>query len=308
MRRFWRETPVIVEGMRGLGDNIYQRAVLKRSDRPVVLMTPWPQLYTDLGHIDCVRPFAHKLRTQRKNEAATPAELWSGIRVAHSSPRIKLHYGRRELAMPQTILRSLEIGFGNIPGAKPIEMDLPPIDLARLKGKIKAKGRPIAMIRPVTIRKEWQNESRAPRPEYIAQIAARLMDTHHVVVVGDVSPGAEWLVGDMPPHHQAFMGGELDVLDLMALMTVAGVTVGGVGWLVPAAMATKTPTFIVLGGNGGTNSPAVITDKRIKTPALGFARPERFCGCVDMAHRCNKEIADPVGTFERWAAKRRLTL
>lgn len=308
MRRFWRETPIIVEGMRGLGDNIYQRAVLARSDRPVILMTPWPQLFTDLDHVDCVRPFAHKLRTQRKNEMATPDELWSGVRVAHSSPRLKLHYGKKELAAGQTILRSLELGFGTIPNAAPIAMDLPPIDAKRLRGKIKAKGKPIAMIRPVTIRREWKNESRAPRPEYIVEIAARLMRTHHVVVVGDVSPGAEWLVGDMPPHHQAFMKGELDVLDLLALMTIASVNVGGVGWIVPAAMATKTPTFVVLGGNGGCNSPTVITDKRIKAPALGFARPSRFCPCGDMAHRCNKDIPDLIGTFERWAEKRRLPL
>jgi hypothetical protein len=307
-RRVWRDAPVVVEAMRGLGDNIYLRAVVQRSDRPVILMTPWPQLYTDLPGVECVKPLPHRLRTQRKNEVATPPGMWGKTRVAHNTPRLRPHYGRRELAIPQTILRSLELSFGTIPDAPPIDMNLPKVDARRLSGRIRAKGRPIAMIRPVTIRKEWQNESRAPLPEYIYQVAARLMDTHHVVLVGDVAHGAEWLLGDMPPHHQAFMGGELDILDILALMKVAAVSVGGVGWIVPAAMASKRPTFVILGGNGGHNSPAVITDKRIHAPDLGFARPKRFCACTDMTHHCNKEIPDLIGTFERWAEKRRLKL
>ena len=40
----------LVDGMCGLGDNIYQRAVLKRLllDGPVYLRTPWPELVADL--------------------------------------------------------------------------------------------------------------------------------------------------------------------------------------------------------------------------------------------------------------------
>ncbi len=54
--------------MKGLGDNIYQRAFVQQIRRPVFLETPWPELYQDMPHVQCVRP-STKLRTQAKNIA-----------------------------------------------------------------------------------------------------------------------------------------------------------------------------------------------------------------------------------------------
>ena len=55
----------------------------------------------------------------------------------------------------------------------------------------------------------------------------------------------------MPLCDRAFVTGELSTMDVLALMRVADVTVGGVGWIVPAALAMRRRAFIVLGGNGG---------------------------------------------------------
>ena len=58
--------------------------------------------------------------------------------------------------------------------------------------------------------------ARNPRPEYVNQLAAGLMDTH-TVAVADLSPGQEWLVGRMPPSHWEFTKGQLKVRELLAL-------------------------------------------------------------------------------------------
>jgi hypothetical protein len=160
--------------------------------------------------------------------------------------------------------------------------------------------RPVAVIRPVTVRSEWKNEARNPKPEYVAAIAAELMDTHTVVVVADLEAGAEWLVGELPPAHHYFVRGELNVRELLALVRDADIVVGGVGWIVPAGLALHVDTFVVLGGHGGHNAPNKITDRRLDLSRIGFAYPEKFCKCTNMLHACEKTISDPLGQFLGW--------
>jgi hypothetical protein len=132
-------------------------------------------------------------------------------------------------------------------------------------------------------------------------IAAELMATHTVVSVADLAPGQEWIVGELPSAHHHFVFGELGVRELLALVRDADLVVGGVGWIVPAGLALKVKTFIVLGGHGGHNAPAKITDPRLDLSQIGFAIPERFCRCLNMLHNCDKVIADPLGQFLHWS-------
>lgn len=283
--------PVIVEGMKGLGDNVYQRAVVRRLDGPVYLATPWPQLYADLPHIRPVRPLRHGLRTQLLNEAqVTPTTWWER---PPDSPRLTIRYGDDTARRGLTMLQGMERGLQGEGG--PLVCDLPPTPAWPVRD------RPLAIIRPVTHRAEWLNTARAPDPAYIAQLAGRLMDTHHVVAVGDVDERAEWLVGGMPPCHEALMHGELGLLQLVALMRAADVVVAGVGWALPMAVATGARAYTVLGGNGGANRPAIITDPRLDTSRLGWAVPSRFCLCHNMKHACDKAVPNLVPDFEAWA-------
>lgn len=283
--------PVIIEGMKGLGDNVYQRAVVRRLDGPVYLATPWPQLYADLPQVRPVRPLRHGLRTQLANETQQPPGTWH--ERPPGAPRLTISYGDRVFRDGGTMLQGMERGLQGEGG--PLVCDLPPTP------PWPAQGRPLAIVRPVTHRTEWLNTARAPDPAYIAQLASRLMDTHHVVAVGDVADRHEWVVGDMPPHHEALMHGELDVLQLVALMRRADVVVAGVGWALPMAVATRARAYIVLGGNGGANHPDRITDPRLDTSRLGWAFPSRFCLCHNMKHGCDKSVPDLVPRFEAWA-------
>lgn len=164
-------------------------------------------------------------------------------------------------------------------------------------------GAPLAVVRPVVRRVEWDNLARNPLPEYVATIAGDLKRRGFaVVVIADLHHQYEWVEGGvLPPHNAAFTRGEFTVRQLMATVRDAAVVVGGVGWIVPASIALGNPAFIVLGGNGGMNAPDKIIDRRMDGSRIGFAWPEEYCRCVDMRHPCDKRIPDLMSQWLRWA-------
>jgi len=276
--------------MWGLGDNIYSRPFVRAAavQYELHLETPWPELYADLD-IKFVRG-SRKLRTQQKNMARQSLDVWCD---PYPMRQIKVGYvGLESMSLIDSLERRwspLRVRFD------PRLFDLPDLGPAPIKSD-----KPIAVVRPVTVRTEWRNEARNPWPEYVNELAAELMATHTVVAVADLAPGEEWLVGDLPPAHWNFLRGELPVRELLALVREADIVVGGVGWIVPAGLALKVKTFIVLGGHGGHNAPEKITDPRLDLSRIGFAVPEKFCRCTNMLHSCDKRIRDPLAQFNRW--------
>jgi hypothetical protein len=283
----------MIRGMWGLGDNIFSRPFVRSAAKQyeIHLETPWPELYADLD-IKFVCG-SRKLRTQRKNMARQSADLWTRRQVVPMR-EVKVGYGA-SLSM-FSIINALENRWAVLKvGFDPALFDLPDMGHSPVKSE-----RPIAVIRPVTVRSEWRNEARNPRPEYVNALARELMATHTVVAVADIAAGEEWAIGDLPPAHRYFVFGELAVRELLALVRDADIVIGGVGWIVPAGLALKVNTFVVLGGHGGHNAPVKITDPRLDLSRIGFATPEKFCRCTNMLHNCDKTIADPISQFSRW--------
>ena len=282
--------PIVVEAMKGLGDSIYQRPFIRAAaDRgPVWVETPWPELYTDLGVQ--FAPMTTPLRTQAENLARQDRSRFS--RPPADAVRVRMGYGR-DLAR-SSILRSLE---RQLPlDGSPLVFDLP----AELSRPWLATERPIALVRPVTVRAEWRNEARNPIPLYVEQCAEALTQTHHVVSVASLKAGAEWLAGSPVAAASRFERGELDVSLMLRLIAQADVVIGGVGFLLPAALALRSRAFIILGGHGAHNAPEKTTDPRLDLSRLGFARPDRFCICDKMLHRCEKTISNLEGRFRTW--------
>lgn len=283
---------LLIRGQWGLGDNIFARPIVRAcvAKYDVWLETPWPELFEDLP----IRFVAAKrdLRTQMRNVARQSPARWStppnGIR------EIRLGYGHAELARG-SIVAALERQVAAIG----VKLSAPSWDLPDMGAPLVLADRPIALVRPVTVRSEWRNEARNPRPEYVAAIARELTATHHVVVVADLQDGREWLEGVLPPHHQAFVKGELVVRELLALVGAADVVVGGVGWIVPAAIALGRRAFVIHGGHGGHNARQIITDPRMNLSRIGFATPRELCQCTDKLHQCDKSIPDLAA---QWAA------
>lgn len=281
--------------MFGLGDNIMQRPFVRAAaerEGEVFLQTPWPELYADLPTVKPVRSMT-RLRTQQKNERRVAPQVWArcptGARLA------KIGYGHAALEQG-SIYQAMDACLP-LQGA-PFVMDLPRLPAPL----IDTGGRPLAVIRPVTARREWLNAARNPRPEYVCQIADRLAATHYVVVIADLVPGEEWLIGDLPVADLVLVRGELSTMEALGLVAMADVVVGGVGWIVPAALALRRRAFIVLGGQGAHNAPSVILDDRVDSSLIGFAQPDRYCLCSDKGHNCDREITGLLEQFETWAA------
>lgn len=280
--------PLLIQGMKGLGDNIYQRPFVRaaaRRHREVYLVTPWPELYEDLANVRPVRSFT-TLRTQSRNERASSARWSAEPRVALKA---RFAYAASELRTG-SILSSLERGVPLNPGDR-LEMDLPtslqvpPTELLEL-------GRPYAILRPATVRREWSNPARNPRPEYLVEAAAALRAVGlAVVVVADLVAGEEDLVGELPPADLAVLNGRWSTRELLGAVAGAAAVAGGVGWLVPAALALQKPALIVLGGNGAHNAPSKVADRRLRH-AITFATPDNFCLCLGKGHECDKRITD----------------
>lgn len=275
---------LFVKGMWGLGDNVYQRPFVRKllEQYEVWLETPWPEVYEGLeGSLHFVRG-SRNLRTQNKNMQGKTC--WEP--VPPGTPMRQIGY---RLSDPTSnMIREMGSSF-DLAG-RTLPMDLPTTEPWK-------ETKPYALVRPVTLRKEWSNPARNPNPEYIFQAATRLMETHHVISIADVAPPYEEFVGTPPPAHEYYNHGELGVKELFAAVAGADIVVGGVGWLVPFAIAAKVRGAIILGGQGGYNSPEKITHPNW-THNLTFFTPESYCKCSLMKHDCPKEIKDFSERFD----------
>lgn len=271
-----------INGMLGLGDNVYQRSFIP-ADRPVTLKTPWPQLYSDMPNVHCV-PSSTSLRTQSKNEAAS-RELYAGKAIKRPGPSVNVSY-----ASGRTIFDGMYDRFRT----KASPLSLPDYGEPVVKGKY-------ALVRPATVRKEWRADTRNCDPKYICEAAKALRDQGvKVVSVADLSVNAEWLVGDEPDADTQYHQGELSVEQLMALAKNAACIVGPIGWIVPVSMAYKTPAWIICGGQGGFNHPSRLTHPQWGPHNTTFAHPDKWCMCRDKQHNCTKEITGHDSRFREW--------
>lgn len=276
-------TPWFIEGMLGLGDNFYQRAIVRElvKRETVYLATPWPQLYADLP-VRCTRPNT-TLRTQAKN-AARP---WAW----HALPDYVDHRSWSYAGRPGSMLQALcdDVGLN----APTVDFTGPPVR--------SAERAPYIVVRPVTRRTEWKSASREPDPQYVARAAAALRRQFRIVSVADLAPPHEIAIGALPAADETIHHGELAVEDLLGLVAGAAGVIGGVGWAVPAAIAYRVPMLLVYGGSGFHNGPERIFDPRMDTSRMVQAVPDRFCTCARADHDCAKQITALDRSIESFA-------
>ena len=278
-----------------MGDAIYVRPAIRdaAAQREVYLETPWPELYSDLK-VKFVRG-EKGLRLQMRNVVRQSSSLW--VTPPPGIESVALGYGPIELQdadVFSAMARKMPMPMRSEP-----TWDLP--DLGECP--IDSGGAPLALIRPVLRRLEWDNVARNPLPQYVADIAGDLKSRGYAtLVVCDLQVDREILAaGIMPPNNLALTRGELSTQQLLATIRDASVVVGGVGWIVPAAVALGTPTFVILGGNGGMNAPSILLHPRMRADLVGFASPPRLCMCIDMRHECDKRIPNLSAQWRRWA-------
>jgi hypothetical protein len=271
---------MIIHGMRGLGDSIYSRAFIKQLPGQLYVDTPWPELLADLPNVHFIRPQTN-LRTQAKNIARHTTWTMPPGR----QPTRQIRYGA------EGIIPGMIASFGVMPG----EFDLPPLPPS-------PETSPYVVVRPATVRSEWRADTRNPDPEYIAWAAAEAMRRgYRVISVADLVDGQEWMVdGHAYSADKVYHKGELPIEQLLALVKGAAAVIGGIGWLVPAALAAKVPAWVICGGQGGFNSPKQICPDG---STITFAVPDNFCLCKLKQHSCNKRISNYDAKLADWANK-----
>lgn len=199
--------PIYIDGMLGMGDTIYQRAFVKQLPAGTFIKTAWPELYEDLS-VKAVRSDT-TLRTQRKNEFRSSAKFYPT-----PSPRQtkRIFYGPDDLRRG-SIFDAMRRQFGVMPAA----LDLPSFGPAQFTHQ-----KPIAVIRPATVRSEWRSDSRNPDPDYLLR-ASRILRKHFCVIsVADLQDGEEWLVGEEPEPELAVQQATEFVFVSIPIFTDAG--------------------------------------------------------------------------------------
>ena len=148
------------------------------------------------------------------------------------------------------------------------------------------------MIRPNVVREEWKNTSRNPDPQYMATAAYMLRAAgYYVVSVADLEPGEERLDAPEPASDESYHRGEYGIEQLFELMEHAAVVVGGVGFILPVAIAYGTPLIIIGGGNGGHNAPERLVGHGMDGSKARFIMPDDYCRCLSYDHDCPKHIS-----------------
>lgn len=257
-------------GMLGLGDNIYQRAIVRELGE-CQLITPWPQLYVDLP-VRCIE-VPTLLRTQRKN-----------MQVAKGMFQRPLGGHERRIGyagLGPTMVEGMCQSVGLL--RDKLDFSLPSY-------RFPAPARATLIVRPATVRSEWPAASRNPKPEYLAAVCDALRHDFHIVSIADLKAGEEWLVGEAPFAHETYHHGELAVTDVLGLVSTAAGAIGGVGWLLPACIGYQTPMLLIYGGWGAHNGPQRVLDPRMPTDHIVQVVPDNFCMCQSNKHDCDKTI------------------
>ena len=288
---------IFVDCLQGIGDQIYSRPFVKLlaadPSNEVYLNSVLPFLYSDIPGLKFIDPGVPKYRTQQK---AYDPEMFTCFTdpPAEFDRTIKWGYARQELRK-HNIVSHMEHAFGFAPHQK-LDFTLPSWgDADRLVDHVLTHPlyarMPIAVIRPVTIRKEWLCSSRAPDPHYLGWAARVLRDAGYFIVsIADCAEGEEWIDGPLPYADLRLHAGELGIKGTLTLLKRASIVVGGSGFIIPAAVSAGTRLFIIFGGRGEYDNPHIVLDLRMDLKKIGWALPDKFCRCNKMEHACNKEI------------------
>lgn len=270
---------LIIKTQLGLGDNIYQRPFIKALSKTheLYLQTPWPQLFSDLP-VKFIKATT-ALRTQAKNVARDTVSYVEPLNMPTIEPRYIGEDLKRGLNMVQSLKKAYK--------CEPESFDLPKFETIKINTK-----KPICIIRPATIRQEWIAASRNPDQKYLLDASRILRSKYYVISIADIDNVNEIGVQPLPEADLYFNGGELTVEQILGLIQKADLVVGGVGFIVPACIATGTKLFCILGGNGGYNSPEIITDNQMNLSNVHFSKPDNFCQCTSAIHNCDKRISN----------------
>lgn len=293
-------TPVLLDGMHGLGDNIHQRAVVRRLHRAghdVWLKTPWPCIYHDfVGDRFHLVGRGYTLRTQAKN-AKRERAVYSAAPVPRNATTMRVWYDYASIRTAGTFLGGmLRTTLGRAADDVTLaDFTLPVPTAWRYKAAafLGRPDRPVMFLRPLVERTEWGGcAKRNPDFEAYAALFNSIRERFFVVSVADIVPGIEGTVGRKLEADLTLHAGELDAEALAGMMSLASLTFCSPGFAIVMAQAVGTPVVCVFGGH---ESSRFYLHGHRYNPTLGID-PIKPCECFSRTHNCDKRIDIPAAT------------
>jgi hypothetical protein len=282
-----------VSTMHGLGDSLYLRPVLKwfPEQRIINLLTPWPQVFHDFKNVRICLPQLTNLRTQTAN-------MLKHIELFNPSmpPNIRLTYDLQK----NNIMHSY---FDCLYPAQPswVDMSFPVKDewIQLAKGLIK-NDKPICLIRPNTLRREWMSHARNCKNEYLQLFINKYAHKYHFVTLASIDGHREWYEHDLTGIHQKIEN--IDIETTFGLFKIADVIVTAPCFWLPLGMSLNSKMLVLYGAHF---SHWDINDKRIKAPNLVFVEPTPFERCAVHKPNAFKDIDRDIlmAAFEEVTSK-----
>lgn len=304
MNRKFSKNTVLVNAMEGIGDQIYIRPFLRElaKNKEVYVNTFTPFLYADLN-VQFVDPRRKQpvTRTYRTQQKAFETIVDKSIYVKeppYIGKIIETHYKGDEVktnSIVSTFYRKFELPFDTkIDWCLP-EMQVDKINELRDKifelSKIDITKDKIAIVRPATVRKEWEVHTRNADPHYISWCAKTLIEYgYKVISIADCKNDEEWIVQPAPVAHLHLLSGELGLPGTLELIKHASIVVGGSGFIIPATISAKVPLFVIFGGRMAYDTPYKVFHNSMDMTKIGWAVPDNPCRCVEVKHNCDKTI------------------
>lgn len=287
--------------MYGLGDSLYMRAVIAERIKQIPadvlrVMTPWPQLWADLPLTKT--PSGTSLRMQRLNEAAN-MHMYDGLpSTSVYRRRIYVGYAGHDFKNKRSMLDKIADHLSvTLPDEMSLGWSVPEEWKCRPEHEsADINARPVAFVRPPTIRNEWQAPGRNPDQSAFVACVNRLMQTHHVVSVAAIEQGKESAISIIPAHTR-LEAGQLNFEQLLGMLAASDIALGGVGWLLPAMLATETRALILAGGVLAANGPHATMPRQFDWSRVKMTLPDdgEQCWCSNYRHNCRRKT-DPART------------
>jgi ADP-heptose:LPS heptosyltransferase len=287
--------------MQGLGDCIYQRAVMRQflaRGYEIWLETPWPALYHDMRLVHPIRPPHRELRTQLKNIESEP--FWAPLPAKFDDVKQINYFLHRDLARDRRYASVPDAMLGKAGCSTPGDwtMTVPTAWQVRARLVVGFPSKPLLVIKPLTFRAEWHAVAqRNPDRAAYAELFEAVREEFFVVSVADVDEDHEPLVAPPLKADLEFNRGQLDYRVLCGLFSIADLVFSAPGFPIAMAQAVRTPGIFIF---GAFESSAMHRPTATFAPFLGID-PIVPCNCFKPC-RCSKAIDVPAAKerIEQW--------
>lgn len=296
--------PLLISGFIGYGDAIYMRpfihTALHELGREVFVKTPWPSAFYDFWshphfHL-CKRSDHRRLPVTHQRSMEHPAfrTIWEGeprrytpVTFRYYNAGLRTHGNIIECyrgwwsraGLPASAVDPATMRFGG-----------PHPEWSRQAsgwGSQQTHGRPLALVKGLSLRGEWTARSRLPDHRVYQRVADMVRAAGRKTVVFGTPARGEWeeheVVGDTrmdwPWDHPGVLQEAIRQSDTL---------VGWPSFLLPLAVALGHPRTIMVWGGYFPREHLLHPDFQ---HTLHYVEPEMVCSCFQLDHTCRKEIA-----------------